>query len=61
MSHDFSANTPGTPRFDSTGANCTNIGGIMDYFQAITFMVDEGSILMIVVLPSYRQCTVKSL
>jgi hypothetical protein len=38
MSHDFSANIPGTPRFDSTGANCTNIGGIMDYFQAITFM-----------------------
>ena len=34
MKHDFDNNTPGYPRICPTdSSSCTNIGGIMDYFQ----------------------------
>ena len=32
MDHDFNGSA-GNPRYDSQGRTCTNIGGIMDYFQ----------------------------
>jgi hypothetical protein len=32
MNHDFSGSA-GTPRYDSKGVSCTNIGAVMDYNQ----------------------------
>ena len=34
MDHDFNGNA-GVLRVDSKGANCTNIGGVMDYNQVL--------------------------
>jgi len=35
MNHDFTG-SPGNPRYDSYGNSCTNIGGVMDYYQTVT-------------------------
>jgi hypothetical protein len=35
MSHDFTG-APGNPRYDSFGNSCTNIGGVMDYYQTVS-------------------------
>jgi hypothetical protein len=34
MDHDFNG-SPGVTRYDSKGVSCTNIGGVMDYYQVI--------------------------
>ena len=34
MDHDFNG-SPGVTRLDSKGRTCTNVGGVMDYFQVI--------------------------
>jgi|688.fasta_scaffold1927917_1 hypothetical protein len=45
MDHDFSG-SPGTPRFDSKGATCTKIQGVMDYYQVNILWIDKESILL---------------
>jgi len=35
MQHDFNG-SPGNPRYDSQGNSCTNIGGVMDYYQTVS-------------------------
>jgi hypothetical protein len=32
MNHDFNG-SPGNNRYDSYGRSCTNLGGVMDYYQ----------------------------